>query len=54
MSTCDNEIDLLHRFIKSTDNPPKKHLPDDMLVHLYVAGISSLILIVIVNMHRNL
>lgn len=54
MTTCDNDIDLLHKFIKSTDTPSKTPLPDDMLVHLYVAGISCLMLIVLVNIHRSL
>jgi hypothetical protein len=54
MTTCDNDIDLLHKFIKSTDTPAKTSLPDDMLVHLYVAGISCLMLIVLVNIHRSL
>ncbi len=54
MTTCDNDIDLLQKFIKSTDNPPKSPLPDDMLVHLYVAGISCLMLIMIINIHRSL
>ena len=43
MTNCDNDIDLLHKFIKSTNNPSKTLLPNDMLVHLYVAGISCLI-----------
>lgn len=54
MTTCNNDIDLLHKFIKSTDTPPKTPLPDDMLVHLYVASISCLMLIVLVNIHRSL
>ena len=54
MTTCDNDIDLLQKFIKSTDNPPKSPLPDDMLVHLYVAGISCLMLIMIININRSL
>ena len=49
MTNCNNDVDLLHKFIKSSENPPKNPLPNDTLVHVYVAGISCLMLILIMN-----
>ena len=54
MTNCNNDVDLLHKFIKSSEIPPKYPLPNDTLVHVYVAGISCLMLILIMNMHKSL
>ena len=47
-----NDIDLLHNLVRSRENIQKKPLPDDVFVHLFVAGLTSLILILLVNVSK--
>lgn len=47
-----NDIDLLHNLVSSHEIIQKKPLPDDVFVHLFVAGLTSLILILLVNVSK--
>lgn len=47
-----NDIDLLHNLVSSRENIQKKPLPDDIFVHLFVAGLTSLILILLLNVSK--
>ncbi len=47
-----NDIDLLHNLVSSRENIQKNPLPDDVFVHLFVAGLTSLILILLINLPK--
>jgi len=47
-----NDIDLLHNLVRSRENIQKKPLPDDVFVHIFVAGLTSLILILLINLPK--
>jgi len=49
VNRVNNDIDLLHNLVSSYEKIQKKPLPDDIFVHLFVAGLTSLILILLLN-----
>jgi len=52
MNRVNNDIDLLHNLVSSRENIQKKPLPDDVFVHIFVAGLTSLILILLINLPK--
>lgn len=52
VNRVNNDIDLLHNLVSSRENIQKKPLPDDVFVHIFVAGLTSLILILLINLPK--
>ena len=54
MTGCHKDVELLYKFVNQNENPPKQPLPNDTIIHVFIAGVSCLMLIALINMHKSL